>query len=488
MTIQAVFFDMGGTIETFWYDRTLRLRATPALQVLLQNSGINLGLDDESLYNLVSQGLECHHRRVLETKEELSPLRVWREFILCDRHEQAERLTEETAEGLMSFIELNYYHREMRPEVPRVLEAIRAMGLKIGLISNVCSRGQVPTNLEAYGIRHYFDPVVLSSEYGRRKPDPAIFHHAASLANVPTSSVVYVGDRAARDISGARRAGFRLAIQVKHDFKQEEDDSGPAPDRCINSLEELPAIIAAAIQEENQAGAFRATDEIRAILFDAGDILYYRPNKEEKLKGFLAGLGIEYTVPAVEKDEEALKDLAFRNLISQDEFHEALIRLYGVNTQDALERGKRVLDEINNDVDFYAGAAETLHALKELGFMLGIVTDTAAPLYVKLCWFEQGGFGNVWDTIVTSKELGRRKPDPEMYNAALRQLGISAGQAVFVGHKVSELDGAQAVGMKTIAFNYTSPTQADYYIDCLADLLTIPLLSSKPRPAKRRAK
>ncbi len=115
----------------------------------------------------------------------------------------------------MFFIETHYYQRAMRPEVPGVLEAIHKMGLKIGLISNVNSRGQVPANLEQYGIRHYFDPIVLSSEYGRRKPDPAIFHYAARLANVPTSDCVYIGDRIARDILGARRAGFRLAVQIR---------------------------------------------------------------------------------------------------------------------------------------------------------------------------------------------------------------------------------------------------------------------------------
>jgi FMN phosphatase YigB (HAD superfamily) len=47
------------------------------------------------------------------------------------------------AEDLMFYLETHYYSRQMRPEVPEVLEAIRKMGLKIGLISNVSSRGQV---------------------------------------------------------------------------------------------------------------------------------------------------------------------------------------------------------------------------------------------------------------------------------------------------------------------------------------------------------
>ncbi len=40
MTIKAVFFDMGGTIETFRFDREMRLKATPVLNKLLITKGI----------------------------------------------------------------------------------------------------------------------------------------------------------------------------------------------------------------------------------------------------------------------------------------------------------------------------------------------------------------------------------------------------------------------------------------------------------------
>jgi putative hydrolase of the HAD superfamily len=55
---------------------------------------------------------------------------------------------------------------------------------------------------------------VLSSQYGRRKPDPSIFFQAARLANLPTSACAYIGDKINRDVLGARRAGFRLALQI----------------------------------------------------------------------------------------------------------------------------------------------------------------------------------------------------------------------------------------------------------------------------------
>jgi FMN phosphatase YigB (HAD superfamily) len=53
---------------------------------------------------------------------------------------------------------------------------------------------------------------------------------------------------------------------------------------------------------------------------------------------------------------------------------------------------------------------------------------------------------------------------------------LTAAQAVFVGHKASELDGARAVGLKTIAFNFEKSAQADFYIEEFSDLLELSLI------------
>ena len=78
--------------------------------------------------------------------------------------------------------------------------------------------------------------------------------------------------------------------------------------------------------------------------------------------------------------------------------------------------------------------------------------------------------------IISSKEMGFRKPDPRIDQAALQQLGISANQAVFIGHKITELDGAKNVGLKTIAFNNEDGAEADYFIQHFSELIDHPLL------------
>jgi putative hydrolase of the HAD superfamily len=477
MTIQAVFFDMGGTIETFRWTPELRIKATPGIRQRLMDAGIHFDLTDKQLYEVISAGLDAYHQVSLQTMQELPPERVWTEFILADYLVDPEKLAG-LAEDLMLYIETRFFERAMRPEVPAVLDAIQKMGLKIGLISNVNSRGQVPLNLSQYGIRIYFDPIVLSSEYGRRKPDPSIFHYAARLANVPTSACAYIGDRIARDIVGARRAGFKPAVQIINDFDHGEEDNGAEPDAVITQMTELLDILKVEAGNSNPTGTSAAgfQNRIRALLFDAGDILYHRPHGDRKFRAFLTEIGIAFqAIPEAKRKE--LRDQAFQGSISQGQYREAILHMYGVIDPELVERGSRVMEEDDKGIRFYKGVRETLQSLKENGYMLGIVTDTANPIHVKLSWFERGGFGHVWDSIISSQEIGVEKPDPRIYAAALQQLGLTAQQAVFIGHSPEELDGAHAIGMKTIAFNYGETAKADFYIGKFADLLTVPVIS-----------
>ena len=477
MTIQAVFFDMGGTIDTYEYTRESRLAATPGIQQLMHNAGVELHLTDEQLYTAITRGLEGYKTWSLASMLELPPSRVWSEFIFADCSFDHAKL-EGIAEELSFFIETRYYCRTMRPEIPAVLKAIQQMGLKIGLISNVNSRGQVPFNLKEYGIYHYFDQIVLSSEYGHRKPDPAIFHYAARLANVPTSASLHVGDRVMRDVDGARRAGYSMAIQIRHNFEHGENDIGAVPTAVIDDMTQLLSILQA---DQNRKNFPVEQGEIRALFFDAGDILYYRPERRGYFIAFLHELGLNISENHTER-KKALERQAFCGQITLDQYREGILRMYSITQPEQVERGKQALEMDDDQIVFFEGVRETLLALKARGYLLGVITDTTNTVSTKMNWFERGGFGQVWDSIIASAEIGMCKPDPDIYRAALHQLGLSPEQAVFVGHKPYELDGGRAIGMHTIAFNYEKGACADFYIEHFSDLLNVPGINGHDRP------
>ncbi len=474
MSLQVVFFDMGGTIESFCFTREFRIKNAPIIRECLEKGGITLPITDENLADLITAGVKAYHNWNLDSMIEIPPERIWREYILSDFDIPVGKL-KPIGEELCYLYETQLYVREMRPEMPAVLAKIKSLGLRIGCISNTQSRGQVPGNLKQYGISEYFDPVILSSEYGLRKPDPSIFYYACRKAGVPSSACVYVGDKINRDILGAHRAGFRLAVQIRHQYDDGEPDEGAQPDAVIHQMEELIPLLEAELCQDQKVGYPLQQQQYKAIFFDAGDILYHRPHSGRNFRKFLENQTIQ-PAPDLENQKRHLKALAFENKIDRHNYYEKLVRLYGIIDPLLVEQGKNAIELDDLTVEIIPGVRDAVLELKDRGYLMGIITDTALPIHIKLKWLEKGGFGHIWDTVVSSKEMGARKPSTRMYAEAIEGMGLQPGQCIFVGHKTSELEGARRMGMATVAFNYDSDAPADVYIKEINELLDISLL------------
>ncbi len=127
-------------------------------------------------------------------------------------------------------------HFTMYDDVPDVLRALHASGLKIGLISN---SHRCLSSFEAhFELRGLFAVAVSSVEHGYMKPHRSIFEAALRGAGVDASEAVMVGDSLTHDVDGARRLGMRGVLVAR---------SGPVhapPDvPVIHSLRELQALL-----------------------------------------------------------------------------------------------------------------------------------------------------------------------------------------------------------------------------------------------------
>lgn len=242
--IRAVAFDLGGTLEDTSYDRELRAEAAHGLLCLMIQRGLDPRLSAEEVDDHVAAGMDAYARWREQTEIELSPARVWAEYVFPDCNLPAGQL-EDVAEELIFFHETHFFRRSVRPEAAATLQALNENGYRLAVISNVISRSMVPIKLAEYGIAHYFDPILTSANLGWRKPNEHIFLECARLLGLPPGACAYVGDTVSRDVNGARRAGYGLAIQIKSFLTgkaDKETDTGP-PDAMIRDLYEVLGVL-----------------------------------------------------------------------------------------------------------------------------------------------------------------------------------------------------------------------------------------------------
>jgi putative hydrolase of the HAD superfamily len=121
------------------------------------------------------------------------------------------------------------------PQVLEVLNQLRKHYL-LAVVSDAQSAYALP-ELRAVGLHEYFDPVIISGDYGYRKPDARLFQTALDRLQVLPSQAIFIGNDAYRDIFGARQLGIRTIL-----FRHTQDMTRPneaEPDYIIREFAEL---------------------------------------------------------------------------------------------------------------------------------------------------------------------------------------------------------------------------------------------------------
>jgi putative hydrolase of the HAD superfamily len=110
-----------------------------------------------------------------------------------------------------------------------LLESLRELGLRLGLVSNAFDPGWLlHRDVEQMGIAQRLDFSVFSSEVGLRKPHPAIFERALEALQVEAERSLYVGDRLYEDVRGAAEVGM-TTVQALW-FRADDHPDGAEPD------------------------------------------------------------------------------------------------------------------------------------------------------------------------------------------------------------------------------------------------------------------
>jgi len=98
------------------------------------------------------------------------------------------------------------------------------------------------------------------------------------------------------------------------------------------------------------------------------------------------------------------------------------------------------------------GAVKTLKELKNLGYRLGIISNTKTPRYQMVNGLNHAGILHIFDYQLYSSEAGvSSKPDASIFLQALTSNGLRPADAIYVGNDyIADVTGPYSIGMPSI--------------------------------------
>jgi FMN phosphatase YigB (HAD superfamily) len=91
-------------------------------------------------------------------------------------------------------------------------------------------------------------------------------------------------------------------------------------------------------------------------------------------------------------------------------------------------------------------ARETIIELHRRGYLLGIIANTITETEIP-DWMEADGVKQYFKTVILSSIVGIRKPNPEIYWLAAREIGVEPAKCAYLGdNPVRDVEGTRAAG------------------------------------------
>jgi putative hydrolase of the HAD superfamily len=218
---------------------------------------------------------------------------------------------------------------------------------------------------------------------------------------------------------------------------------------------------------------------IKAVFFDLYHTLVrYEPPREELHAKALKDFGIEvkpeiFRRPLVIADEFIFKEIA-RSPLSQmskkdkmalyARYQGILLKEAGIEASEQLALGSfGKVRQLDKKLVLFDDVMPALTDLKGKGLILGLISNVERDI---LRLVDKLGLAPLLQVVMTSQDVGFNKPQPEIFQEALRQAGVQAPEAIYVGDQYQiDVVGANKAGMKGVLLD-----RGDYFeetTDCL---------------------
>ncbi len=147
--------------------------------------------------------------------------------------------------------------------------------------------------------------------------------------------------------------------------------------------------------------------------------------------------------------------------ISSNVIFSEILGKWEMNTEANLAIVKEAFfSYFQRNVKLYEDTTSTLKTLKEKGIKVGILTDVPYGMEKKLVLADIEKFKEYVDIVLTSVEVGYRKPNKRGFIQLSKELGVDSNEMIYVGDEEKDIIGANNLGIYSILINRT-----DNYIE-----------------------
>lgn len=237
MIIKGIIFDNNGTLSDIqtneYHDDVYRV-----ISNLLSYQGISLAPD--IVKDLYFQIMKEQRAAYAERHPEFDAIGIFREIIKQHSTDFTRGLPAEKMLQLPSLLAETYraasrFRLQLYPGVEDTIWQLR-LKYHLAIITDGQTAYAVP-ELNAVGLSGFFDPIIISGNFGYRKPDKRLFAAALSAMRMEPSEVLYVGNDMYRDVYGAQNLGIKTVFFKSNQGAQEKE--GVKPDYIIYNFPEL---------------------------------------------------------------------------------------------------------------------------------------------------------------------------------------------------------------------------------------------------------
>ena len=212
-----------------------------------------------------------------------------------------------------------------------------------------------------------------------------------------------------------------------------------------------------------------AAERIEAVVFDMDGVLVDTEHLWDEVREALTEeWGGRYTPEA----QEAMMGM------SSPEWSRYLHEVVGLREPPEVinaEVVRRMLERYEMDLPVVPGAVEAVRRLAAAGYRLAVASSSNRELIDAV--LRRLELTSVFDVTVSSEEVAKGKPAPDVYLETARRLGVPPGRCVAIEDSASGIRAAHSAGMRVIAYpnrHYPPAAEvlglADVVVDGLAEV------------------